>query len=308
MKTNKQKSNWILDAVLFTGFLVSFALDLTGLPLHQWIGVFGGLLAVYHLALHWDWVTVVSTRFFKKTSKQARTYYLLDILLLAGFYLIVVTGLAMSTWLNLSLTNYPAWVDFHVTTSIVTLVLLVLKIGLHGRWIVRTARQSIFHAAMPAAPEIKMLPVTRLAPAPASAVTRRDFLKMMGIVSAASLAAFAFTLNNNQSAEASAAAVDTTATTATTSKDTAAAQSMAESATAVSTETTESVAVAEATPTATTETVTVAQSYTAPTATTTTTTVTSCVVRCDRHCSFPGSCRRYQDTNGNNLCDLGECM
>jgi hypothetical protein len=33
----------------------------------------------------------------------------------------------------------------------------------------------------------------------------------------------------------------------------------------------------------------------------------SCVVQCGRRCSFPGHCRRYTDTNGNNRCDLGEC-
>jgi hypothetical protein len=26
-----------------------------------------------------------------------------------------------------------------------------------------------------------------------------------------------------------------------------------------------------------------------------------------KHCSFPGDCRDYVDSNGNGLCDLGEC-
>lgn len=52
MKTNKQKTNWILDTLLFAGFLITFALDWTGLPMHQWMGTFGGLLATYHLIRH----------------------------------------------------------------------------------------------------------------------------------------------------------------------------------------------------------------------------------------------------------------
>jgi hypothetical protein len=209
MKTNRQKSNWVLDALLFTGFLVSFALDLTGMWLHQWIGVFGGLLAVYHIALHWDWVTAVTTRFFGKTSGQARTYYLLDASIMLGFYLILVTGLVISTWLDLPLTNYVSVKDFHVTTSVATLALVVLKIGLHGRWIVRVARQFGSRPAAPA-PAVNLLPLTKLVPAAASnTMSRRDFLKLMGVVGAASLAAFAFTLDSNQEAQASAAPTDT---------------------------------------------------------------------------------------------------
>jgi len=33
-----------------------------------------------------------------------------------------------------------------------------------------------------------------------------------------------------------------------------------------------------------------------------------CVVRCPGGCSYPGRCGRYRDTNGNRRCDFGECM
>jgi hypothetical protein len=56
----KQKTYWWVDLVLFGGFLVAFFLSLTGVDLHQWIGVFGVLLASYHLLAHRDWVNTVS--------------------------------------------------------------------------------------------------------------------------------------------------------------------------------------------------------------------------------------------------------
>jgi len=102
MSTNQQKSNWILDALLFTGFVIAFVLDLTGLSLHQWLGVLIGLFAFYHLILHWDWVIAVGLRFWGKTSAQARLYYLLDGLLLFGLFLIIGSGLVVSTWFNLN--------------------------------------------------------------------------------------------------------------------------------------------------------------------------------------------------------------
>jgi hypothetical protein len=273
MKTNRQKTNWILDALLFTGFLVSFSLDLTGLPVHQWIGVFCGLLAVFHLVIHRDWAAAVTRRFFKKTSCQARTYYLLDAAIMLGFSLIVMTGTVISTWLNLALTNYAAWVDFHVTTAIVTLLLVVLKIGLHWRWIVRVATQPIFRPAAQPAARLKPSPVPATVP---GAMTRGDFLRLMGIVGAASLAALSFTLNDDQGAQA-----------------------------AHTIPSNESITAAGATPAAASGTTGVSQPYSSPD---TSTTTTSCSVRCNKGCSFPGDCRRYQDSNGNALCDFGECI
>ena len=34
----------------------------------------------------------------------------------------------------------------------------------------------------------------------------------------------------------------------------------------------------------------------------------ACFQQCPRGCSYPGHCRRYTDANGNNRCDLGECL
>ena len=53
MKQDKQKRNWIIDAVLFGGFLVALWLDLTGVAVHQWLGIAVGALAGYHLVAHW---------------------------------------------------------------------------------------------------------------------------------------------------------------------------------------------------------------------------------------------------------------
>jgi anaerobic selenocysteine-containing dehydrogenase len=38
------------------------------------------------------------------------------------------------------------------------------------------------------------------------------------------------------------------------------------------------------------------------------TAASSCSVLCPRGCSYPGRCHRYQDSNQNGRCDLGECV
>ena len=61
MKRDKQKHNWLLDATLFGGFLAALWLDLTGVAVHQWLGVAVGLIAGYHLWKHWSWVKAVAS-------------------------------------------------------------------------------------------------------------------------------------------------------------------------------------------------------------------------------------------------------
>ena len=260
MKTNKHKWNWMMDAVLLAGFLATFFLDLTGLVVHQWLGVALGLLAGYHFLSHWDWVKSVTLRFVGQTSRQARYYYVIDAGLMLGFALILVTGLVISSWLALPLENYTAWKNIHVVASIVTLLIIVVKIGLHWRWIVTTARRFF----VPAAPAVANRPRQ---PIPVSArMDRRNFLALMGLVSIASVIAIKSALDDTS-------VLAGTAISGTSLQETSQAKQAANASSSSNN-----------------------------------TVSNGCVVRCNKGCSYPGHCRRYVDTNGNNRCDMSECM
>jgi hypothetical protein len=207
MKTNKQRHHWLIDAALFSGFLLSFWLELTGVEVHQWLGIAIGAVAGYHLLTHWAWVKSVTDRFFKQTSTQARLYYVVDATVLIGLATIIVTGLVISTWFDLALTNDAAWKSFHVIASLGTLAAVVIKLGLHWRWIVATARRYIF----PQPPQ--------LAPAPtAKGLGRREFLRLMGGVSAvAVMAGLSAVEALQQAASAEAATPSTSSQTGTSS-------------------------------------------------------------------------------------------
>jgi hypothetical protein len=237
MKLNL-KTKWFLDAVLFAAFILAFFLNLTGVVLHQWLGIAIGLFAAYHLIFHWNWVKAVTQRFFANLSSQSRMYYLLDAALLGGFFTIIVTGLIISTWLNLSLASFAAWKAIHVAASIGTLLVTLVKLVLHWRWIAVGARNLVAQPAVPAG--------------------RREFLKVAGAVGVASLAALAQTIPGLTSTSSSTTTQDTTSV----------AQAVSNTSSSSNT----------------------------------------CQVICNRRCSYPGQCRRYVDTNGNNRCDNGECL
>jgi len=95
--------------------------------------------------------------------------------------------------LALPLGNYAAWRNVHVATSIVILLIVVVKLGLHWRWIVKTAQQLF---SVPAAPVIgtrPMQPVTV-----SGRMDRRSFLMLMGAVSLPAILAISHVLDGGQ--------------------------------------------------------------------------------------------------------------
>lgn len=180
MKTNHPKFKWLTDALLFLGFLIACWLELTGVELHQWLGLAVSTVAMYHLIAHWAWVKGVAARFFGGTSAQARGFMLIDALVFVGLSIIVLTGLVISTWFNLSAGNDAAWFTLHVSASLATLGLLILKIGMHRRWIVDVSKRYLVPQT---APRVQTLAPRNVTNAP----TRREMLKLMGIIGAASM-------------------------------------------------------------------------------------------------------------------------
>lgn len=320
MNNNQQKHNWLIDAILFSGFLVCTILDLTGVVIHQWLGVAIGLLAFYHLLRHWSWIKCVTKRFIGKTSNQARRYYVIDAGLLLSFLVLLITGLVMSTWLNLELPAYLTWYDVHVGATLAALVCLLAKIGLHWRWIVKVTRQTIEPEAQPAL-HPATLPVT-LRPVCAQPVKvpgeidRRDFLKLMGVVGLASVLASlnALSIGESTLAQAAAETTEVNSTTSTAANSATASPTAAIPTTLTDVDTkvtpiapansasTETASVDNASQAAASDITTASQS------TETANAASACTIRCPRGCSYPGQCRRYTDANSNRLCDLGECL
>ena len=289
MKKTSQKTHWWIDLGLLLGYLFSFYLELTGLALHQWLGVGVTILALIHLILHWDWVVCVFSRFFGKTSGRSRVYLLLDILIMVGAVLIFETGLVISTWFNLDLSNYLSWLDIHVYASIITLGLTVLKLGLHWRWIVSMVKKIFaptpaLRVPMPGQPAAIPVPVNQ------KLVDRRQFLAIMGTVGGASALATANLISYFRNTQ-------TTSVVQAAEVSTEVAQVQATAADAAATPQTSVNQSATGVPTAT---ALPQVAYNQTTA--------SCTVRCPRGCSYPGHCRRYIDSNQNNTCDLGECL
>jgi hypothetical protein len=326
----KQKTNWILDAVLFIGFLMTFFLDWTGLSWHQWLGVFLGTLAFYHLLIHWKWVAAVTRRFTGNTSRQSRVYYLLDWSILLTFLVIGISGLVVSTWLNLDLGNYLLWKDLHVYSSIASLVLILIKIAVHWRWVVKTARNyfGLWKTPVPVGAAVATTGRTNN-----GSLNRREFLQLMGFAGLASLLSAANLVDFSQAAGQSILEDQTTPpqlpdTYLENSSDSVTScQVICDGGctypgkcrryidrngngicdlTECSTQDTSSQANEGSVTIQEAENPSIPEMESSTLAEVQET--GECVVLCPKGCAYPGQCNDYIDLNGNGLCDYGECL
>jgi hypothetical protein len=92
-----------------------------------------------HTLLNWKWVACVTGKFFKKLPVKNRVNYILDALLIAGFFLIVLSGIAIARTIDFAWLTLPGsrffWRSLHVSASLVTLIAVGMHVGLHWNWV-----------------------------------------------------------------------------------------------------------------------------------------------------------------------------
>jgi hypothetical protein len=126
---------WVtLDCSMLLAVVVLLAWRLTGVVMHEWLGValIVGLLA--HLLLHWQWVETRSRRILAPRSGRARVNFALNFALFAAMTVAMVSGFMISKAVlpaHLVPAEYVKWHDVHDVSARVTLVGVGLHLGLN---------------------------------------------------------------------------------------------------------------------------------------------------------------------------------
>ena len=112
-----------------------------GLAFHEWAGLIIGIFFILHKILNWGWIKKVTVGFFGRCPGRARFNYLLDVLLMAGITLMILSGIAIArtidfSWLNLGGTR-TFWRVMHTSSSFITLALFGIHLGLHWNWVLQ---------------------------------------------------------------------------------------------------------------------------------------------------------------------------
>ncbi|MFN8632692.1 MAG: DUF4405 domain-containing protein [Chloroflexota bacterium] len=134
-----------LDLLLTGSMLALFSFNLTGLRLHEWLGLGLCILIPTHMLVNWSWLASTTRLLLGSLPWRVRLRYLLNASLFVAIVLVTLSGLAISEALFPSLTsaigNPGFWHPVHTMSSNLTLVLVGLHLGVYWRNTVNLCRR-----------------------------------------------------------------------------------------------------------------------------------------------------------------------
>ena len=139
---------FILNIFLLVTFL--FLMDewsFLGITFHEIAGLVICLFYILHKALSWQFIKETTSRLFGKIPGRSRINYIIDVLLLIGFILIIMSGMGIAktmdfSWLGFSKENFIVWRFMHTSVSMIVLMLVGVHVGMHWSWVVARFRKS----------------------------------------------------------------------------------------------------------------------------------------------------------------------
>jgi len=147
-KPNRSRRLFWVDASFFALFLLVINVPLTGLTIHEWLGITIGAVAVTHLIQHGDWVASMFQRVLTATSFQNRVNYVMMIGLFVGFASIIVSGLLISQvalpFIGYTPTGGSFWLWLHLSSVGWVVALVAIHVAMNWKWIVSTTDRLVF--------------------------------------------------------------------------------------------------------------------------------------------------------------------
>ncbi|MFQ7670277.1 MAG: DUF4405 domain-containing protein, partial [Eggerthella lenta] len=128
-----------VDAACLLVYLVAASPALTGIGIHEWLGL--GVLVVFfaHAAMHVDWAVEAVRSAFARPSWARTGNLALDLLIVAAFMMVTVSGIMVSgavlPALGLYADGYYFWDPLHAIAAKALLALLLVHVVAHWRWL-----------------------------------------------------------------------------------------------------------------------------------------------------------------------------
>jgi hypothetical protein len=141
------KTNLTLDIAIFSAFLVASNPALTGLAIHEWLGVSFIAALIIHLLFHWDWIACLTKTFFKKLFHASRLNFVVDSLLFVAMTAVMLSGLMISknvlAAFGIQLEVSRSWRSIHSLSADASLIFVALHFALHWKWVLTNVQRYI---------------------------------------------------------------------------------------------------------------------------------------------------------------------
>lgn len=135
------RSRLALDAGLFVALLVAYYPARTGIVIHEWLSIAVVVPLLVHLLVNWDWTVRVAARFVDRLLSASRLNLVVDVVLFVWAVALMLSGLmvsqAISALFAWQLSPNAIWYGLHSVAADATVLLLLVHLGLHWRWVAR---------------------------------------------------------------------------------------------------------------------------------------------------------------------------
>jgi hypothetical protein len=152
IKINETLKNFWLDILIFLAFVIDMNVRLTGLVIHEWLGLGLGAVMLIHLLFHWEWIVCTVKKLLKAMSGLHRFKSILDIILFLDFVILGMTGVMISEVVVASLGIQTArnafWRWLHIASADWAIFLTGLHLAINWRWVVVTLKR-VFRFRLP---------------------------------------------------------------------------------------------------------------------------------------------------------------
>ncbi|MBN1536769.1 MAG: DUF4405 domain-containing protein [Anaerolineales bacterium] len=143
--TNKIKLS--LDVITFVSTLVLLSPPITGIPIHEWLGLAVIIPLLVHLLINWGWLSSTTRRFFGRLPGQTRINYLLNwalfILMTAEGFTGVMISKVVLPMFGLSASHVYIYKYLHIILADSLLIVFGLHLAMHWRWILTVIKKNI---------------------------------------------------------------------------------------------------------------------------------------------------------------------
>ena len=137
----------LIDSAITVAFLALLSIPLTGLAIHEWLGIALIFGLIVHLLLNWAWIVATTLRFLRALTDQVRINYLLNAALFIVMTMVISSGLMISEVALPFMGIHPMRNMFlsvlHLVSADALLLLVGLHLGMNWRWVVTAIRRQI---------------------------------------------------------------------------------------------------------------------------------------------------------------------
>jgi hypothetical protein len=133
----------LFDLFMLVLLVIVYCAQPTGIPFHEYAGLAVYIFFIVHLLYNYKWIVNVGKKLFdKSTAAKIRFMYLIDFLLVISFVLIGISGIMISHVI-FTFNKMPLWRPMHTLASAISVVLIGIHIGLHGKMIMNIVKEKI---------------------------------------------------------------------------------------------------------------------------------------------------------------------